>query len=274
MRYLIRNKNSGKSRSRIGLIWLNDKPRTGASIAWMAGVVAERIIAGMPMFRHVPRARVAALARHCAVLRLKRGDAACRRGETANGLYAVIQGQVKLVLRADHAAEKVLRVAGPGETFGEALVYRPRPNPIDAVALCDALVVAFPASAIHALVERDRGFARRLLASLSDRVHGLLASIEASALFSARQRIASYLIALAESSRDATRIRLPMTKTLIASQLGITKETLSRMLREFADAGLISMQQRVVVLRNPALLAKAARPAPARDTRASGSPAA
>ena len=40
-----------KIRSRIGLICLNDKPRTGASIAWMAGVVAERIIAGMPMFR-------------------------------------------------------------------------------------------------------------------------------------------------------------------------------------------------------------------------------
>lgn len=223
------------------------------------------------MFRHVPRARVAELARHCAMLPLKRGEAACRRGETPNALYAVIHGQVKLVLRAGNAAEKVLRVAGAGETFGEALVFCPRPNPIDAVALCDALVVAFPASAIRALVERDPSFARGLLASLSERMHGLVTSIEASALFSARQRIASYLIALAESTRDAARVRLPMTKTLIASQLGITKETLSRILREFADAGLISIEQRMVVLRNRVLLAKAAGPAPVREARASGS---
>jgi len=227
----------------------------------MAAGLAERIIANMPMFRHVAREHLAELARRAGVQRFRRGGVICRRGESLNCFYGVAYGQVKLVLRADSGEEKVLRIVGPGETFGEALVFRERPNPLDAIALSDALLVAFPAQQVNALLVRDPNFARGLLASLSERMHTMVAEIEASTLLSARQRIASYLVALAEAS-GASRVRLPVTKTLIASRLGVTKETLSRLLRELADRDLIAVDKREILLRDRAQLAQIAHPRP------------
>ena len=102
-------------------------------------------------------------------------------------------------------------------------------------------------------------------------MHNLVEEIEAGTLLSARQRIASYLLALTAS---AGHVRLPVTKTLIASHLGVTKETFSRLLREFADHGLIVVDNRDIALNDRARLAAVAHPLAARslsDRPASGS---
>lgn len=224
-----------------------------------AGQPVERLIGNIPLFRHVAREHLAQLAKHATLYRLKRGAVVCRRGEPLDCFHAVAYGQVKLVLRAANGDERVLRIVGPGDTFGEALVLRPRPNPLDAVALSDALVIELPARPVNALLERDPQFARGMFARLAQRMHELVAEIETSTLLNARQRIASYLVGLPGSSG---RVRLPVTKTLVASQLGLTKETLSRLLREFSDHGLIDVHNRNIVLRDRARLTAVARPAP------------
>ena len=231
---------------------------------------AERLIAYLPLFRQVARDPLAQLARQATFVDLRRGDVLCRRGQLLESLYGVVQGQVKLVLRASNGEERVLRIVGQGDTFAEAMVLRPRPAPFDAIALCDTSAVELPARAVNALLERDAPFARAMFLRLAERTHELVAEIESSTLLSARQRIASYLIGLA---RTGTRVHLPVTKTLIASQLGVTKETLSRLLREFSDQSLIQVHNRNVLVRDRARLSGIAQPGLDRvsDKRASGS---
>jgi CRP-like cAMP-binding protein len=219
--------------------------------------LAERIIGNLPLFKQVAREHIALLAKHATVYRLKRGGIVCRRGEPLECFFGVAHGQVKLVLRADNGEERVLRIVAAGDTFGEALVLRPRPNPFDAIALSDALVIALPGRSVNAVLERDPHFARGMFARLAERMHELVAQIESSTLLNARQRIASYLTGLAGS---ASRVRLPVTKTLVASQLGVTKETLSRLLREFSDHGLIHVHNRDIIVRDRAQLAAVAHP--------------
>ena len=62
------------------------------------------------------------------------------------------------------------------------------------------------------------------------------------------QRLASYLDSLvvpAEGNGHCV-VRLPATKTVVASRLGMKKETLSRLLRSFAEQGLIQVAQREI----------------------------
>lgn len=235
-----------------------------------AGPSAERLIGSLPMFRHVAREHVAQLARQATVHRLRRGEFVCRRGEPVECFYAIAQGQVKLVLRAGNGEERVLRIVGHRDTFGETLALQPRPSPFDAVAVSDALVIEIPARSVNALLERDAQFAHGMFAKLAERMHELIAEIESSSLLNARQRIARYLVRLAGSG---SRVHLPVTKTLIASQLGVTKETLSRLLRELTEHGLIDVHHRDIVVRDRARLAEVAHPAPDRfsDRPASGS---
>jgi len=225
--------------------------------------VLEGVIANLPMFRQAPRQSLAELARHAHSQQVHRGAAVCRRGDPMPGFYAVAYGMVKLALRTDAGEEKVLRLVGAGETFGEAVMFLEKPCPVDAIALADTLLVVLPAEPVFALLERDPRFARSLIASLSQRMHGLVADVEASALRGGLQRVAAYLDAHAELCEDgAALVRLPTTKTVIASHLGITKETFSRLLRELAQLGLITVARREITLLERDRLAELARNGP------------
>ena len=206
------------------------------------------MITNLPIFRQAARAHLDEIVRHARAEPVARGAAICRRGERVEGLFALAYGLLKLTLRGDAGDEKVLRLVGPGETFGEAVVFLDRPCPVDAIALSDSMVVIVPAAPLFALIERDPRFARGMIASLSQRMHALVADVESSALRSGVQRVAAYLDSLAEPGITQAKVRLPATKTVIAARIGVTKETFSRLLRELADQGFVSVSKRDIVL--------------------------
>ncbi len=203
------------------------------------------ILANLPLLRQAEPAHIAELARHARMQDVRRGEIVCRRGDIQEGFFAVAYGLLKLALRGSGGREQVLRLVGPGQSFGEALVFASRPNPLEAVALVDSMVVMMPSHTVMGLAERDPAFARNLLLGLSERMHLFVADIEASTLYSGRQRVAEYLESLLTGERGSS-VRLPATKTVLASQLGLTKETLSRLLHELSTQGLIRIARREI----------------------------
>jgi CRP-like cAMP-binding protein len=221
------------------------------------GHLVADILANLPLFRHTSPARLAELARHSRAEHVLRGATIARRGERARGLMAVAYGLVKLSLKGEH--EKVLRLVGPGETFGEAMLFLDKPLPVDAVAVADTLLIVVPAGPLLALIDADREFARGMLASLSQRMHALVADFEATTQHGARERLVAYLESLAPPGAAPAAVRLPASKTVIAARLGVTKETLSRLLRQLSDESLIVMTKRDIILLDRQRLAAAAR---------------
>lgn len=222
------------------------------------GRLAAGVIAKLPLFQQVSRAHLDEVLRHARTLYFRRGQVVARRGEPVPGMYAVAYGMVKLALRGEHGAERVLRLAGPSQTFGEVVLFLRRPLPLDAVAVLDSRLVLVPAEPLLALVESDAGFGRSLIASLCQRMHALVCDFEATTMHGAAERLAAYLVSLAGAPGEA-RVTLPAAKKLIAAQLGMTKETFSRALHGLAHAGLLRVAGRQVVLLDRAGLARAAR---------------
>jgi len=213
----------------------------------------------LPLFRRAAPAQLHRLARHAELRNVAKDTLLYERGDAPAGCYALISGLVKLSLRAPGGAEKVLRLVGAGETFAESVLFHPQPQPVSALALADSRVVFLPAAALFDLLDHDRGFARELLADLSQRIHMLIADIESYSLSSGTQRIAAYLHSLALVPGPApARVRLPANKTVIASRLGVTKETFSRLLHELTVQGLVEVSRREIVLRDPQRLAELA----------------
>ena len=219
------------------------------------GGVAGGVLANLPMFRRTPRTQLEKLARQARVQYAQRGELIARCGERPPGLMAVGYGLVKLSLKG--ASGQVLRLVGPGETFAEAVLFLDEPLPLDATALSDTLLVILPAAPLLELIDRDPSFARALLASLCQRLHALIADFEAATQHGARERLAAYLDALAEPGTDVAQ--LPAAKTVVAARLGVAKETLSRLLHQFAEEGLITVQRRSIRLLDRERLAAAAR---------------
>jgi CRP-like cAMP-binding protein len=183
------------------------------------------------------------LANHAQLREARRGTVIVGRGERIPGVIALAYGSAKLALRRANGEEKVVRLLGPGEIFGLAAALLDRPCPVDLVALADCVVATIPPVPVLRLLELDAGFARSVARSLAERVLELVSELEASLQQSGLQRLACYLHALAQphGKPGSWIARLPATKTTVAARLGVKKETLSRMLRELANQGLIAV---------------------------------
>lgn len=210
----------------------------------------EGVLSNVALFRGIAQRQLNDLAARSKALHFRRGTTVCMQGAPQPGLYAIAYGQVKLAFRGGDGEERVFRVVGAAETFGLAVALLGRPLPYEAVALNDAFLLMVPSSAVLGLAENDPRFMRSVINALAERTVTLLDEVESGALRRGVQRLASYLDSLAEpnGSNGTFTARLPTTKTIVASRLGVKKETLSRMLRELAQKGLIAVEQREIAI--------------------------
>ena len=221
----------------------------------------EGVLASLPLFHRVARPQIDTVASFSRVRQVRRGTVLCRRGERLPGVIAVGFGIMKLALRRHDDEEKVVCFLNANETFGECSVLLDRPCPVDVVALDDSLIAEIPAAPLHRLMEIDPRFAGNVVRSMAGKFLDLLAELESSLQQSALQRLAAYLgsLAVANGTPHTWAVRLPASKTAVAARLGITKETMSRSLRELANRGLIAVAQREIEVRDLPALRQVAR---------------
>jgi len=201
-----------------------------------------------------------ALERHCSVLSVRRGERIASRGEPLAGVHLVTAGTVKLALRGADAEERVLRLVCAGEPFGEPAALLGEACLYDADALGEASLVIIPRTPIIALVARDRRFALAFLMAMAGRAHAVLREFQAASTQRGAQRLAGYLESLpARAGAAGVRtVDLPVSKTIVAARLGMKKETLSRLLHQFAADGIIGVARREIAILDHGRLAEAA----------------
>ena len=201
----------------------------------------EGVMGNLPLFRQISPRNVAEVASHARTVPVRRGAAVCAHADTLPGVMAVAYGIVKLSVTRANGQERVVRFVNAGETFGEASALFGRPCLVNGAALADSLLVVIPSTPLLRLVERDPIFARRTVEVLASRVQSLMEELEASAGQRGPQRLALYLhrLGLPGDTPGSWHVTLPASKTLIAARLGFSKETMSRLLRKFADNRLI-----------------------------------
>jgi CRP/FNR family transcriptional regulator len=218
--------------------------------------------ARLALFRGVSRENLQPVLDRAQTMHVARGGLIMRHGERVPGLFAIVSGSVKTRLQHTHGDELVLALLGPGETFGETPALLRHPAKQDAVALTDVVLTIFDTHSVLQLLESDSRFSRNLTSLLAGHMDELLTQLEAGMLRSA-QRLASYLDSLAQPAQTPGQwtARLPVSKTLVAAQLGVKKETLSRLLKQLATRGLISVARREITILDRARLAELATPA-------------
>ena len=204
------------------------------------------ILGHLPLFRELSDGELDRLLPHVRELRAGRGQVIFQKGDPSHGFYVVVHGQVKLAFPSPQGAEKVIEIIGPRHSFGEAVMFLEKPYPVYAQALLDTLLLHIDRKAVFDEIGHDPAFARRLLAGLSIRLHGLVQDVESYTLKSSAQRVIGYLLQAAGEPDGTACINLPTQKAVLASRLNITPETFSRILNELSSAGLIDVQGREI----------------------------
>lgn len=204
-------------------------------------------LARLPLFGGLSDTELAVLAQGTAEQSVARGEILFHRGEECTGFHAVVFGQIKLMLVSPAGVEKVVRVIEPGDSFGEALMFLDKPYIVSAQALADSLVLHVGKAALLELLDDEPLLARKMIASLSQRLHSLMSDVEAYSLRSGTQRVIGYFLA-GEALENGHALRLPTSKTVIASRLNLTPEHFSRILHDLATGGLIAVRGREITL--------------------------
>lgn len=206
------------------------------------------------MFRGYPRARVAELAARARSTSVPRNAAPVRAGEPLPGLLVVLRGMLKVALPQ---GGRVIALLAPGESFGEASIALGRAPRLEVVALVESTVALLPREALLALLREDARLALRFARTLANEALSLIEALEANASRHGAQRLAAYIDSLARPGDPAApcSVKLPASKTVIASLLGMKKETLSRLLRELSARQLIRVSGREIGILDRAGLA-------------------
>ena len=204
-------------------------------------------LANLPIFSEMGAAELDRIAAATVPLYFDKGQSIVQCGDACSGFHLVVYGQVKLAFTSPQGVEKVLEIVRPGQSFGEALMFLDKPYIVFAQALADSMLLHV---ARHAVFEElgPSGFARRMIAGLAQRLHGLVRDVEAYTLRSSHERVIGYLLAEAPdgAAGGAAELRLTPGKSVIASRLNMTPEHFSRILHELGSAGLIEIQGRTV----------------------------
>lgn len=207
------------------------------------------ILARQPLFRNLNEAELGAIAAGTREFRARRNEVVFQKGDLPEGMHIVIMGQVKLSIPSSQGAEKVVHMAGPGHTFGEAVVFLNKPYPVSAIATQDSIILLVLRNALELALNDSPMLSRKMLASLSMRLHELIDDMETCTLRTSMQRVVCYLSQQvpAEHGEDYT-IQLGSSKQTIASQLNLAPETFSRVLSQLSDAGLIQVSGRSITV--------------------------
>lgn len=200
-------------------------------------------LAHLPLFKELPRSELEPIALGTREVHALRGDILFRSGDPCLGFHVVVYGRIKLVFVSSSGLERVVRLVGPGEGFGEALMFMERNYIVTAQALVDSLLLHVGRDTLFTRLEQSPGVARRMLAGLSERLYRLMGELESYTLQNGVQRLVSYLLQ-EWPGEEGKPFRIDVGKSVIASRLNLTPEHLSRTLRELMDRGLIRVQRR------------------------------
>jgi CRP-like cAMP-binding protein len=203
----------------------------------------QTFLARLPLFQEATPEDLDRIAVGTTEHRVAKGQLLFQRGDPCVGFHVVVYGQVKLAMVSPNGSEKVIDLIGPGHSFGEALMFTDRAYVVFAQALSDSLLLHISKAAIDAEIVRDPRLARRMIAGLSMRLHGLIQDVEAYSLRSGMQRVIGYLLRDIEEQSAGTPVRvvLDANKGVIASRLNLTPEHFSRILSDLTHQSLIEV---------------------------------
>lgn len=207
-------------------------------------IKVEEFLRNLPLFRDLTAEEVDRVAASTSQVRMSAGSILFRKGDPCAGFHVIVYGQVKLAFGASDGSEKVVEILGPGQSFGEAVMFLDKPYVVFAETLADSLLLHVGKAVIFQELAHSQHFARRMLGGLAQRLHRIVGDLEGYSLKSGTQRVIGYLLRdVADGGRTA-EVTLPATKSVIASRLSITREHFSRILHELSDAGLIKVSGR------------------------------
>jgi CRP/FNR family transcriptional regulator/CRP/FNR family cyclic AMP-dependent transcriptional regulator len=184
------------------------------------------------------------------------GEAIFHQGDPGHVLYLVESGQVRIFVNGiDGHETSVVLYGRPGEIFGELAIIDGLPRSASAVAVMDTVVHTLSRERFREYMRRWPQLALNFMQTLTKKVRYSTHQVDSLASMAISQRLARKLLELGQNYGTAeaqgVRLNTALTQSDLASMIGATRESTNKILRQFRDDGLITLNNgQTIIIRD------------------------
>lgn len=179
-------------------------------------------------------------------------------GDPGNALFILKSGLVKITIEDQSGREIILRMLYPTDFFGEMSLIDdlPRSATVTTLEPSDAMVI-YRDSFLN-LIEKNSKILLNMTVVLSRRLRRVNELIRSLAFHDVYGKVARVLLNLARekgrTTDDGTVIDLRLTQQELAELAGMSRETMTRTLRDFQQAGCVRIESGIITILEIAML--------------------
>ncbi|WP_214226196.1 Crp/Fnr family transcriptional regulator [Pedobacter sp. B4-66] len=190
----------------------------------------------------------------------KKGEIVFKEGMVPSGIYYIHSGKVKKYKKGPTEKEQIIYVANKGELIGYHALLAEERHQDSAAVLEESSISFIPKEDFLEVLQRSPQFAISLLKALSHEFTVFANNISAFSDASAVERLAIALIVFREKSKigliEGQQIVIDISRSDLAAIVGIAKENVIRLLKEFKSEGIITTQGRKIWIQDIEKLVK------------------
>jgi CRP-like cAMP-binding protein len=163
------------------------------------------------------------------------------QGETANAIFYIKEGKVKLTVLSQQGKEAVVAILRDGDFFGEGCLAGQQVRMATAVAISECSVMRLEKAVVVGLLHEEPSFAELFLAHLLSRSIRLEEDLVDQLFNSSEKRLARVLLLLANFEKEgAPQTAIPMiSQGTLAGIVGTTRPRVNFFMNRFRKLGFV-----------------------------------
>lgn len=208
-----------------------------------------------PLLRSLGEDSLRELATRVRIARWDRNQVVLRKGDPGNAMMIVISGRVKITSVADSGRERILNIIEPGESFGEMALLDGEPRCADCVASEPTTAIVLGKKPFTDLLASDPSLSQHVIADLCRRLRKTTNLVEDTMFVEPPVRLARRLRALAHETGGSADgggacVLEGLSQQDLADAVGLTRESVNKLLRGWLAEGVVSLARRTVVVKD------------------------
>lgn len=185
-------------------------------------------------------------------MHFRRNEEVFGEGEAAEYVYRVVSGAVRTIRFSGDGRRQILNFYLPGDIFG---LEAGKHHTLSAEAVADCDLALVRRSLIDTAAKQDTAAAQAVIAMMQRQLQNAQEHALVLGRKSAGERVAAFLLKLADRVTAQCEIDLPMSRADIADYLALTIETVSRAFTQMERDHTIALpSSRHVVVRDRSAL--------------------
>jgi CRP-like cAMP-binding protein len=215
--------------------------------------VQSELLKRIPYFSDLDPAELESVKKVVFEKTVNRAEMISLEGESADNLYFVASGVVKVFKTSAEGKEQILSIVRPGESFNDVPIFDGGPNPASVQAMGPVLLYEIKRNDMEAILRNNPQVGLNVIQVLARRVRDLVSLVENLSFRHVISRVAKILL---EHTGGETDPKPRLTQQEMAAMAGTVREVVGRSLKALEEEGVIKLDRHRIIIKDKEALTK------------------